>query len=222
MSKHLEETLILVTANSKLESTFEGFQFPESGEFDSSTDLCGLHFGEGNSQVIDFDAIKWLVLKIKFNDLKFHNNEFVSFKKGSVILVGNKQSATSYIFNNGGDIYYINGLEITVANDMVIKAGDNANIKCGMNCIVVAGNDSNVFADFGSKVKVGHSSSIFIEDTSTCQDCFIGNRFPTCNYSNANIRDLNYFDTMSFFHKNGPKLEVCNSISNYEKYLLLE
>lgn len=221
-----ENRLILITANSNLISTFDDFQYPDAGEFESSFDLCGLHNGEGNPEVIDFNSMKWLVLSVNVKDLDFSANEFVTFKKGSVVHCGDQRTATNYLYNSeGGDKYYIQGLlNGSEISNKIIKAGDNSIIVCGNNCIVIAGKNSDIWANYNSKVKVGHSSCITIEDTSTCnENCHVnGNRFPNCNYSKASIDGLDYYSVDVFYHKNGYKIEACDNLNNIEKYLSLE
>lgn len=216
---------VLVTANSKLISTFDDFQYPQTGEFESSFDLCGLHNGEGNPEVIDFNSMKWLVLSVCIKDLDFSANEYVTFKKGSVVHCGDQYSATNYLYNSkGGDKHYIQGLILSHGgDDKIIKSGDNSQITCGKNCVVISGKNSTVYADCNSKVKVDWNSYIIIQDTSTCNDgCVQGNRFTNCNYSEAEIGPLDYYSLQYFYHKNEHKIEVCDELNNLEKYLLLE
>lgn len=89
--------LVLITANSRRVSTFDDFTFPEEGKsFSSYRNLYGLLNGEGDASILDYFAMKWIVIDASIEN-KDVADGIVSFRVGKIVHIGDEVSATKFI-----------------------------------------------------------------------------------------------------------------------------
>lgn len=123
----------LVLRTCKADGTsLDGFPWPETGpvrcpdwspEPTCGGGLHGLLWGEGDGSLLDWSPdAKWQVVGVTRDDI-VDLGGIVKFSHGDVIHTGDQQSATDYIWNNGGRGKAIVGLTATAGYGGTATAG---------------------------------------------------------------------------------------------------
>lgn len=105
------KVLVLRTCNADLTS-YGGFVWPKKGRVRCKDwnpepvcggGLHGLLWGEGDGSLLSWaEDAKWLVVEVDANDVVSLTGK-VKFPAGRVVHCGDRESATSYLRDNGGD-----------------------------------------------------------------------------------------------------------------------
>ena len=143
----MDRVLVLRTCDENMRS-FGGFQWPESGNVSApdwdpkpecGNGLHGLLWGEGDGSLLyGRAASKWLVCSVDPERIVDLDGK-VKFPECEVVHAGDMASATTYIYENGGQDRAIYGLVINLGADAECKAGDRSYVTVSHNSKVSAG-----------------------------------------------------------------------------------
>lgn len=178
----MDRVLVLRTCDSDMRS-YGGFQWPMSGRVsapdwnpypDCGGGLHGFLWGEGNFYLASpFTAAKWVVCSVDPAAIVDLQSK-VKFPECEVIHVGDQESATNYVRNNGGADRKIIGLLFSGGDRCKVVCGQGSSIKGGAHsqlsgdhhCSIVGGPYSHIAGGQGSKLSGGYLANIIGGDHS--------------------------------------------------------
>ena len=186
-----KRALMLRTCDKDMQS-YGGFQWPKSGRVtaldwnDRAECGCGLHglpWGEGCGGLLNWsESAKWLVCEVD-PDLEVPISGKSKWPWADVVFVGDRESATKYLHENGGSGRAIVGSTVsgwdysTVSGGYrstvsggecsTVSGGDYSTVSGGDYSTVSGGDRSTVSGGNGSTVSGGNGSTVSGGDYST-------------------------------------------------------
>lgn len=125
--------LVLRTCTADLTS-YHGFKWPESGpvaapdwrdDFNCGHGLHGLPWGEGDGSLLSWEEdAKWLVVEVLDETVKHGQGDMVlkcKFPAGEVVFCGDRQGATEYLYDHGGQGRNIVGFTATAGDEGILQ-----------------------------------------------------------------------------------------------------
>ncbi len=155
-----------------------GFQWPKSGRVqckdwspraECGNGLHGLLWGETNdASLLDWsESAKWLVVRVRVDEIVKIDDAKVKFPRGEVVHVGDRVSATAYLLENGGRGYRVTAGTATAGYRGTATAGYRGTATAGDSGTATAGDRGTATAGDSGTATAGDRGTATAGDSGT-------------------------------------------------------